>query len=503
MHQWKHNQLQSLQLRQHVADTLAAGDGLSDPVVTRKILQYGPSAIQELITNGVQFDQTKGNYSLAREGGHSARRIFHVGDMTGKAVIEALVKQVNQLEQVTVFAYHAAINLVAKCDEQNETNILGAYVLNEKTEKIHVFLANVTVLATGGAGKVYRYTSGIDVATGDGIAMAYRAGARVADMEFYQFHPTLLYHHEVNNFLITEAMRGEGAYLLNADTLERFMGKYAPEKMELATRDIVARAVANEIEHSEKHFVYLDIRHKSREFLLQHFPTIFEQLLKLGIDISKDLIPVVPGAHYLCGGVITDINGVTTLKGLYAVGETACTGLHGANRLASNSLLEGLVMAHYAAQHSAKIAHQISSLRDKVDLWHSREGVVDALRASQIRAHWRSLRGEMTSYAGIIRTGAGLKDLLQLTNKRAAIVEAYYQRHAVTRDLIELRNIILVAELIAHSALKREESRGGHYREDFPQTNERAVHNIFYSNLLCSHDRTKQKYRHLTKKNII
>jgi L-aspartate oxidase len=460
----------------HIADTLAAGDGLCYQDAVEIILNQGHNGIAELIKHGVQFDQDKDDYHLIQEGGHSERRIYHTGDHTGASIINALIEQVLQKSQVTIFENHIALNLIT----QNQRHIpghfpevIGAYVLNENTGKIDVFHAQITILATGGAGKVYRYTTNPDVATGDGVAMAYRAGARLGGMEFYQFHPTLFYHPTLNNFLITEAMRGEGAYLLHPETHERFMYRYAPERLELATRDIVARAIFTEIERSEQNFVYLDIRHRDRNFLQQRFPTIYSTLQQLGIEIDRDLIPVVPAAHYLCGGVVTDHKGRTDLPRLYAIGETAFTGLHGANRLASNSLLEGLVMADLAALDSLHwLKSPVVHLRTIAD-WDS-HSVIDLRRASQIHAHWRSLRGEMTSYAGIVRTEAGLRDLLNLIQIRRESIENYYWKYTITRDLIELRNISLVAELIVRAALYRQESRGTHYREDYPQRNECA-----------------------------
>ncbi len=442
----------------HVADTLAAGDGLANAEVVKEILLRGSQSIKFLTDHNVDFDR-----DLTKEGGHSERCVYHVGDRTGEAIIEALIQKIKQHQQVKILEYHTAVNLITDA----KSVVIGAYVLDEKQHKIHTFLSNIVVLATGGAGKVYRYTSNLEVATGDGVAMAYRIGACISNLEFYQFHPTLLYNHELNNFLISETLRGEGAYLLNPDTKERFMQKYAPKKMELATRDVVARAIFNEIERSTQKYVYLDIRHKSREFLQQHFPHIFATLLSIGIDISQDLIPVVPAAHYLCGGILTDIKGCTDIARLYAIGETACTGLHGANRLASNSLLEGVVMAHYAAKDSVKWIEQPLEDDPKVEGWCSK-CVTDVRRASQINAHWRGLRGEMSAYAGIVRTEAGLQDLLKLILTRREMVEAYYWKNEITRDLIELRNILLVAELIVRSALQRHESRGVHYREDYP-----------------------------------
>ncbi len=455
----------------HIADTLAAGDKLCHQETVDMIINHGLSSIQELVQRGVQFDRQELQYHLVQEGGHSERRIYHVGDHTGAAIIKVLIEAILQKPQITVLEHHTVVNLITQNDDyspQNIPEVIGAYVLNERTSKIDTFSANIVVLATGGAGKVYRYTTNPDVATGDGIAMAQRAGARISGMEFYQFHPTLLYHPTLNNFLITEALRGEGAYLLRANTQQRFMQEYAPEKLELATRDIVARAIFTEIEHSDKNFVYLDIRHKKPEFLQQRFPNIYDTLFKLGIDMSRDLIPVVPAAHYLCGGVLADCAGKTDIKRLYAIGEVAFTGLHGANRLASNSLLEGMVMAHQAAEASAQWLCLPIQYYGEVKDWDS-QSVVDLRRASQIHAHWRSLRGEMTSYAGIVRTEAGLRDLLKLIQVRRELIETYYWKHTITRDLIELRNITLVAELIVRAALNRQESRGTHYREDYPK----------------------------------
>jgi len=458
-------------IESHIQDTLKAGAGLSHAETVKTILRHGPDAIQTLIQHGVAFTKENNEYDLAQEGGHSARRIFHAGDHTGKIIMDSLINAVSTLKNVEILDNHTAINLITQSELHtpgDAKEVVGVYVLDENRGKIDTILSNIVILATGGAGKVYRYTTNPDTATGDGIAMAFRAGARVGNLEFYQFHPTLLYHHEVNNFLISEALRGEGAYLLSPETHERFMQHYAPEKMELATRDIVARAIFTEIEKGKFNYVYLDIRHQSPEYLAQRFPTIFNTLLKLGINMSKDLIPVVPAAHYLCGGVLASIHGQTDLKRLYAIGETAFTGLHGANRLASNSLLEGAVMGKLAAIHSQNWLNNPVTLQHSINDWDSQH-VTDLRRASQINAHWRGLRGEMTSYAGIVRTEAGLKDLLRLINTRSTMIENYYRKHTITRDVIELRNIILIAKLIVTCALNRKESRGGHYREDYPE----------------------------------
>ncbi|MGQ3888706.1 L-aspartate oxidase [Legionella sp. CNM-1927-20] len=469
----------------HIQDTLKAGDGLCYTPAVEFIIHQGPCAIKELLDYPIQFIKQAGEYVLAQEGGHSHRRIFNSGDQTGLIVTQTLLKAIERHPQIQCFEDHVAVNLITHYEPhsiENQGEVLGAYILDCEKNVIHTFLARCVILATGGAGKTYRYTTNPMVSTGDGVAMAYRAGARVGNMEFYQFHPTLLHHHTLNNFLISEAVRGEGAFLKNAETGERFMHRYAPEQLELATRDVVARAIFNEIELSQSGFVYLDITHQSKEFLKKRFPNIYATLLTIGIDMSQDMIPVVPAAHYQCGGVLTDLHGRTDLKRLYAIGEVAFTGLHGANRLASNSLLEAIVMASSAAHHSLNDINSPFKNLDNIDNWNS-PSEVNNRRASQINAHWRGLRGEMTSYAGIVRTEAGLQDLLQLIMKRQQIIEEYYWKHSITRDFIELRNIILNAELIVRAALARRESRGGHYREDFPEKSAQAKESISRLNL--------------------
>lgn len=468
-------------LESHIADTLQAGDGLCYEPAVEFIIRQGPQMIEELLSYSIHFTKLPdGEYSLAQEGGHSHRRIFNSSDHTGLTVTAALLKAVRQQPQIHIFEHHIAVNLIThyhphRTDNQGE--VMGAYILDCQRNRIDTFAARCVILATGGAGKTYRYTTNPMIATGDGVAMAYRAGARIGNMEFYQFHPTVLHHHSLNNFLISEAVRGEGALLKNAETGERFMRRYAPEQLELATRDVVARSIFSEIEQSQSGFVYLDITHQSKSFLKKHFPQIYTTLLSIGIDMSQDLIPVVPAAHYQCGGVLTDVDGRTDLKRLYAIGEVAFTGLHGANRLASNSLLEALVMASNAARCSLKDIASPAKMIETIPNWSS-PGEVNTRRASQINAHWRGLRSEMTSYAGIVRTEAGLRDLLQLIMKRKKIIEEYYWKHSITRDFIELRNIVLNAELIVRAALSRRESRGGHYREDFPYKNAQAQESI-------------------------
>lgn len=456
---------------EHCNDTLEAGDYSGDEKVIKTIISEGDRSIQKLREWGTKFNYTdKEQPHLAQEGGHRHRRIYHHDDHTGKEMIRALTEKIHAQKNVDLFEFHCAVNLITQNKKHQPGScgeVMGVYVLDEKKSIIHTFLAKAVILATGGAGKTYRYTTNPDVATGDGVAMAYRAGARIGNMEFYQFHPTLLYHPQHNNFLISEAVRGETGYLRLADNGERFMQRYAPDKMELSTRDIVARAIFTEIERSAYNYVYLDITHKPRDFLQSHFPNIYQTLYAHGIDMSRDMIPVVPAAHYLCGGVLSDVHGRTDLNRLYVIGEAAFTGFHGANRLASNSLLEAVVMATFAAKDCLYWLATPMTYHQEISDWDS-QCVTDLRRASQINAHWRGLRGEMTSYAGIVRTEEGLKDVLQLIFARKQMIEEYYWKNAITRDLIELRNIVYIAELIVRSALKRRECRGVHYREDYP-----------------------------------
>jgi L-aspartate oxidase len=472
-------------LESHIKDTHAAGDGLCYQPSVESMIREGPNAIRELERYAVQFDKTKaGTYDFAQEGGHTHRRILHAGDQTGLTITEALLTRVRTHPQIQCFEQSTAINLITQYHPHRVTSygeVLGAYILDNVHHKIHTYLARAVVLATGGAGKTYRYTSNAMVATGDGVAMAYRAGARVGNMEFYQFHPTLLFHHDLSNFLISEAVRGEGGVLRCTTSHKPFMVNYSPDQKDLATRDIVARAMFNEIERSEKSFVYLDITHQSNAFLKKRFPQIHATLASIGIDMAEDMIPVVPAAHYQCGGILATPEGKTDLDRLYAIGEVAFTGLHGANRLASNSLLETVVMATRAARCSQVAIETPSAPQHPITTWNS-PARVNHRRASQINAHWRGLRGEMTSYAGIVRTEAGLRDVLELIQKRQDIIEDYYWNHCITRDFIELRNIVLNAELIVRSALARRESRGGHFRDDFPNKNPAAHESIMQLN---------------------
>ncbi|MDP3559898.1 MAG: L-aspartate oxidase [Legionellaceae bacterium] len=457
----------------HIEDTLKAGDGLCYQPAVECIIRQAPEAIALLRDRyHVPFscEDNLSDLALHHEGGHRFRRIVHAGDTTGNSVMQTLLQTISEHPNIHCFTQHIAVNLITQYHPHrtdNQGEVLGAYVLDTNTQQIHTFLSQAVILATGGAGKTYRYTTNPMVATGDGVAMAYRAGARVGNMEFYQFHPTLLYHPQLHNFLISEVVRGEGGILRNPSTMEPFMQKYAPEQKELATRDIVARAIFCEIEQNEAPYVYLDIRHQSRAFLKKRFPSIYETLLSIGLDMSQEPIPVVPAAHYQCGGILSDVDGRTDLSRLFAIGEVAFTGLHGANRLASNSLLEAVVMGSNAARATLKDISTPYRLKDPVPTWSSSTNI-NSRRASQINAHWRGLRSEMTSYAGIIRTEAGLRDVLHLILRRKKIIEEYYWQHAITRDFIELRNILLNAELIVRAAITRRESRGGHYREDFP-----------------------------------
>ncbi len=471
-------------IENHIQDTLKAGDGLCDEKNVTAILKQSPDTIASLEAHAACFDKTTPiTYALGHEGGHSHRRILHAGDQTGFEIIRALRVKLREHPQITCLTHHTAINLITDYHPHHmkkQGEVLGAYILDSNTQMIHTYLARCVVLATGGVGKTYRYTSNSMVATGDGVAMAYRAGARIGNMEFYQFHPTLLYHPEVSNFLISEAVRGEGGILRHPETLAPFMAHYAPEQKELATRDVVSRAIFNEIEQTEQPFVYLDITHQPKAFLQKRFPQIYNTLQSISLDMAEDMIPVVPAAHYQCGGILATPTGQTDLARLYAIGEVAFTGLHGANRLASNSLLEAVVMAKNAAKKSLKDIDSPSPLHHDLPNWHTPRAI-NHRRASQINAHWRGLRGEMMSYAGIIRTEAGLNDVLQLIQNRKTIIDEYYWTHCITRDLIELRNIILNAELIVRAAKMRRESRGGHFREDYPKAHPHAKDSILRS----------------------
>lgn len=456
----------------HVDDTLVAGAGLSDPAATRFVVQHAPESIAWLRELGVPFSEEDGQLHLTREGGHSARRIVHVTDATGAAVQRTLIEHVRRTPNITVFENHMLVDLItarkyasraARAGGLPVDRCLGLYALDEATDRVVTFRAPHTILATGGAGKVYLYTTNPDTATGDGIAAAWRAGCRVTNMEFIQFHPTCLYHPHVKSFLITEAVRGEGGRLLLPDGT-RFMPQHDP-RAELAPRDIVARAIDFEMKKHGLDCVHLDISHQPPEFIREHFPNIHARCLELGIDITKEPIPVVPAAHYTCGGIHTDLQGRTDLPGLHAIGETAYTGLHGANRLASNSLVECMVFARSASQDIAA-----TPLPEPPPLapWDDSQ-VTDADESVVISHNWDELRRFMWDYVGIVRTNKRLERAAHRITLLQQEIQEFYSTFHVTRDLLELRNLVQVADLIVMSALMRHESRGLHFSRDYPQ----------------------------------
>ncbi|HBG82351.1 MAG TPA: L-aspartate oxidase [Acinetobacter radioresistens] len=456
-------------IQQHIDDTMIAGAQLCELDAVKHTVEGGKPSVDFLLKHGVQFTLDDAEQlHLTREGGHSQRRIIHAADATGKAISTTLVQRAREQKNLTIFENYIAIDLITTeklgIDEQ-KNRAVGLYALNEKTGKVHTFLAPFTALACGGAMKAYLYTSNPDIATGDGIAMAYRAGCRVANMEFNQFHPTCLYHPQARSFLITEAMRGEGAYLRLPEG-ERFMLRF-DERAELAPRDIVARAIDFEIKRLGIRHVWLDITHKPAEFVKEHFPTLYTRLLELGIDITKDMIPVVPAAHYTCGGVIVDEYSQTDISGLYAIGETSYTGLHGANRMASNSLLECFVYGMSAAQHIQSQFNPEVSL-PAVPEWDDSQ-VTDADEDVVILQNWDELRQTMWNYVGIVRTSKRLKRALHRIEMLKREITEYYEDYQVSKNLIELRNLVLVSEMIVRCAMERKESRGLHYTLDYSE----------------------------------
>ena len=458
-------------IESHAKDTEFVGGGLTDPKVASYVASHGKEAIQWLIDLDVPFsrDETTHQFHLTKEGGHSHRRVVHANDATGKAIQKTLSDKVKSHPNITILENHIAVDLITekkslKVDKIKSNRCLGAYVLNNKTGKVITVSSQETILAAGGVSKVYLYTTNPDVSTGDGVAMAWRAGCRVANMEFIQFHPTCLYHPKAKSFLISEIGRGEGGLLKLPDG-SRFMDDY-DERGELASRDIVARAIDFEMKKRGIDCVYLDISHKSPDFIKSHFPTIYARCLALGIDITREWIPVVPAAHYSCGGVMTDLSGQTDLAHLYAIGETAYTGLHGANRLASNSLLECLVFGDAVAKH---ILHsKVDSSTFDLPHWDESR-VTDADEEILITHTWNELRRFMWNYVGIVRTNKRLSRALHRIHMLRDEVHEFYTNFKVSHNLIELRNLLQVAELIVESAIARHESRGLHFSRDYPK----------------------------------
>ncbi|MBQ0957179.1 L-aspartate oxidase [Serratia symbiotica] len=467
----------------HVNDTLIAGAGLCDKEAVEFITSNARHCVQWLIDQGVLFDtevnpQGEEHYHLTREGGHSHRRILHAADATGKEVETTLVGKASTHPNICVMERRNAVDLIIsnKIGLPGTRRVVGAYVWNREREQVETYRARTVVLATGGAAKVYQYTTNPDISSGDGIAMAWRAGCRVANLEFNQFHPTCLFHPQARNFLLTEALRGEGAYLKRPDG-SRFMPDFDP-RGELAPRDIVARAIDHEMKRLGADCMYLDISHMPAEFISQHFPMIHEKLLALGFDLTQQPIPIVPAAHYTCGGVIVDQHGRTDLDGLYAIGEVSYTGLHGANRMASNSLLECLVYGWSAAEDILKHLPFIQSTKPLPPWDESR--VDDADEQVVIQHNWHELRLFMWDYVGIVRTTKRLERALRRINTLQTEIDEYYANFRISNDLLELRNLVQVAALIVRCAMARKESRGLHYTLDYPERLSEALPTILH-----------------------
>lgn len=455
----------------HIKDTLEAGDGLCDPDVVKFMVDNSMPAVEELLRMNfpVTRNETNGQPDLGREGGHSERRIVHASDHTGRALANTLLKAIKKSPNISIHPNSLAIDLIVK-----RKRCVGCYVLDIKHNQVLTYSAKSSVLATGGASWVYQYSTSPQSATGDGMAMAARAGCRLANMEFTQFHPTCLYHPQVKSFLLSEALRGEGAKLVLANG-NRFMDKF-DKRAELAPRDVVARGIDFTMKKYGLDFVYLDISHKSAAFIKKRFPTTYQQCMELGLDLTRTPIPVIPAAHYTCGGVVTDNAGVTDTKGLYALGETAHSGLHGANRLASNSLLECLVMAHATAGHIHENIQQIKEI-PSLSAWDESR-VVDSDEDVVISHNWDELRRFMWNYVGIVRTNKRLERALRRVLLLKEEVKEYYSNYRVHRDLLELRNLITCAEIIIRSAIMRHESRGLHYNRDYLHKNKQARNTI-------------------------
>ncbi|MCF6218872.1 MAG: L-aspartate oxidase [Gammaproteobacteria bacterium] len=467
----EHDSIQS-----HINDTQNAGAGLCDEAIVKYTVSHGAEQINWLAQQGMPFttlgESGGKHYHLTQEGGHSHRRVAHAEDATGRAMESTLESQVHKHQNIDIFEHHIAIDLITSQKIGIPGNrVHGVYVLDRHSQRIKTFHAKTVVLATGGASKVYLYTSNPDVATGDGIAMAWRAGCRVANMEFIQFHPTCLYHPQAKSFLITEALRGEGA-TLQLESGERFMPRY-DERAELAPRDIVARAIDAEMKRLGSDCVYLDITHKPAKFIIKHFPNIHRRCLTFGIDITRERIPVVPAAHYTCGGVMTNQQGQTDIDGLYTIGEAAYTGLHGANRMASNSLLECLVFAAAAAKDICQQLVDQQGPEISLPHWDDSQ-VTHANEAVLISHNWDELRRCMWDYVGIVRNNKRLQYAKRRINLLRNEIEEHYHLHCVSNDLIELRNLVVIADLIVQCALNRKESRGLHYTQDYPTQNNDA-----------------------------
>ncbi|MEW5248222.1 L-aspartate oxidase [Microbulbifer discodermiae] len=462
-------------IESHIADTLDAGAGLCHPDAVRQTVENSAATIQWLIEQGVDFDREDSGYHLTKEGGHSHRRIVHSADATGRAVHSSLLERVREAENIHCFEHHIALDLVRQPDpSRGRFRCAGVYVLDRHSEQVELFQGRAVVLATGGASKAYLYTSNPDGASGDGIAMAWRAGCRVANMEFNQFHPTCLYHPEAKALLVTEALRGEGARLKLPDG-SRFMHRF-DDRGELAPRDIVARAIDHEMKRLGADCLYLDISHQDADFVRNRFPTVYNNCRQYGIDITSEPIPVVPAAHYTCGGVVVDRHGRTDLDQLYAVGETTFTGLHGANRLASNSLLECLVYARAAAMDIEATLDGVAPPRT-APAWDASR-VTDSDEDVVISHNWDELRRFMWDYVGIVRTRKRLLRAEHRVRMLQGEIREFYANYKITSDLIELRNLALVSELIIRSALERRESRGLHYSLDYPELRELAMDTV-------------------------
>jgi L-aspartate oxidase len=468
---------QTDRIEYHINDTLTCGAGLSNEEVVRFVVTEGPERIRELIQWGVEFTRSKEDperFDLGREGGHSMRRVLHAKDLTGREIERALHVKAGENPNIRIFENHFAIDLIMKSSalghKIEQDCCLGAYVLDIDSNEVHTFRAKFVMLSTGGAGKVYLITTNPDIATADGVAMAYRAGAKIANMEFIQFHPTCLYHTDAKSFLISEAVRGEGA-ILKLKSGETFMEKYHAMKS-LAPRDVVAKAIDTELKKSGDDYVLLDITHHKKDFLITRFPNIYEKCLEFGIDMAKDPVPVVPAEHYLCGGVMVNGFGETSIERLFACGEVSCTGLHGANRLASNSLLEAVVFAH---RSFIRIAEHFTGIeQDSVPIppWDPR-GATQSDESVVVSHNWDEIRRCMWNYVGIVRSDKRLERAQRRIDMINREIDEYYRNFIVTRDLLELRNIAVAAQLIVVCARMRKESRGLHYNLDYPEKNDR------------------------------